>query len=74
MNRTNYFIKGKLLKGSEPQCMVVELSMQYCREMFLDLLLLLLFMCPICEINQFECKVDVQNYEFGWVHYENRVF
>ena len=49
--------------------MVVELSMQYCRKSFWDS-----FEAnktfPRCIITEFECKVDVQNHEFGWVRFE----
>ena len=27
-----------------------------------------------CIINEFECKVDVQNHEFGWIRLQNRFF
>ena len=29
---------------------------------------------PRCIITEFECIVDVQNHEFGWVRFQNRVF
>jgi len=51
--------------------MVVELSMQYCRHLFYDS-----FETPKTFpqsiITEFECKVDVKNYEFGWVGFQNR--
>jgi len=28
---------------------------------------------PRCIITEFECKVNVQNHEFGWVGFQNRV-
>ena len=30
--------------------------------------------CPLCIITEFECKVYVQNHEFGWVRFQNRFF
>ena len=29
---------------------------------------------PRCIISEFECKVDVQNHEFGWIGFQNRFF
>ena len=29
---------------------------------------------PRCIITELECKVDVQNHEFGWVRFQNRFF
>ena len=29
---------------------------------------------PRCKITKFECKVDVQNHEFWWVRFRNRIF
>ena len=29
---------------------------------------------PRCIITEFECIVDVQNHEFGWIRFQNRVF
>ena len=30
--------------------------------------------CPRCIITEFECIVDVQNHEFGWVRFQNCFF
>jgi len=54
------------VKGSDRQCMVVELSMQYFWDSFETF--------PRCIITEFECKVDVKNHEFGWVCFQNRFF
>ena len=31
-------------------------------------------MFPRCIITEFECIVDVQKHEFGWVRFQNRFF
>ena len=63
-------ILANKIKGSNRQCMVVDQSMQYCRTSFGDL-----FMSyktfPRCIITEYDCKVDVQNHEFG---FQNRLF
>ena len=59
------------VKGSDRQCMVVELSMQYCKKSFLKSFDTQKTF-PRCMITEFERKVDVQNHQFGWVRFENR--
>ena len=60
-------------KGSDRQCMVVALSMQYCgnfcqgsfetHKTFLRRI-----------FTKFKRKVDVKNHEFGWVRFQNGFF
>ena len=67
--RPTFFI----FKGSDRLCMVVKLSIQYCRHILKDsfetykTILRRIF-------NEFECKVDFQNHLFGWIRFENSFF
>ena len=61
------------LKGSDRQCMVVELKMQYCGKTFQKSFETYKTF-PRCIITEFERKVDVQNHQFEWVRFQNRFF
>ena len=58
-------------KGSDWLCKVVELSMQYCGQIFegsfetYKTILRRIF-------TEFDHKVDFQNHLFGWIRFENR--
>ena len=60
-------------KGSERQCIVVELRLQYGGQIFHDsfetynTILRRIF-------TAFDRKVAFQNYIFGWIRFENRLF
>jgi len=54
-----------MFKGSDRQCMVVELSMQCCGQVFWDSFETYKTF-QRCIITEFACKVDVKNYEFEW--------
>ena len=53
-------------KGSDRQCMVVKLSMQYCGQFETYKTF------PRCIITEIECIVDVQNHEFVRIRFQNR--
>ena len=61
------------VKGSDRQCMVVELRLQYCRKSFQDSFETYQTF-PLCIITEFERKVDVKNHPFQWLSFEKRVF
>ena len=62
-----------LFKGTDWLCKVVKLTMHCCGQILLDSFETYNSF-PRCIISQFECIVDVQNHEFRWVRFKNRVF
>ena len=66
-------ISWLLFKGSDRQCMAVEQSMQYCKQFVYDSFERYKKFAR-CIITEFECKVDVQNHEFGWECFQNLFF
>ena len=63
----------KVLKGTDRLCKIVKLSMQ-CFGQILQDSFETYKTFPQCIITEFEYIVDVQNHEFGWVSFQNRVF
>ena len=61
------------LKVTDRLCKVVKLSMQCCGQILLDSFKTYKT-CPRCIITEFECIVNIQNHEFGWVRFQNRLF
>ena len=58
-----YERKQMTFKGSDRQCIVVELRMQYCEDIFKH---------SFETYETFPSKVDVQNHTFGELRFENR--
>ena len=56
------------LKGTDWLCQVVKLSMQCCGHILQDSFETYKTFTR-CIITEFECIVDVQNHEFGWVRF-----
>ena len=65
--------RPNVLKGTDRLCKVVKLSVQCCGQI-LKVSFETYKTFPRCIITEFERKVDVQNHEFWWVHFQNRFF
>ena len=63
----------KFVKGTDRLCKVIKLSMQCCGQILWDSFETYETF-PRCIISEFECIVDVQNHEFGWVRFQNQFF
>ena len=73
IRRNKNLLFCSFFKGTDRLCKVGKLSMQCCGQILQDSFEIYKIF-PRCIITEFECIVDVQNHEFGWVRFQNRFF